>query len=460
MITLSTSKRGQTNVYTRTDTDNKGRVIYTKECDIQLLSAKEGNRVIYTLCDSEYNSSLEAHKYLNMHLMESGVSQNTRRHAANAIRKFLSFLDLMDYSMHNLGTDEVQQLVIFLQGTGELRMSNSTVNSYLAVIREFLAYNEIECKPLTRKHSISKVTGVMSDFNIEVNSFQYDINLPSDSHRRDRVPRYVTFEQYTKLTELANKAGDTAGVMLIHLMFRYGMRLGECLGLTEEDVVYTRISGVEVPTLILRNRVSDESYQCAKCKISPTSKEEYSSAPYIEQWREDDYSKYYLTEATNFFPTFLKFVEGNRRFAETQPKNYATAKADIVYPKDFRQKGLKENHYIFLNRLGKRLSGQVWGKTLKEYFKAAGISVDENKRSVNLSHRFRHGFAMVHARFMDPPVPPKDLQRMMHHRSPESTAVYYNPTLEDQVKMKTEIQNSFYDNNPVLNDIFNKLLED
>lgn len=87
-----------------------------------------------------------------------------------------------------------------------------------------------------------------------------------------------------------------------------------------------------------------------------------------------------------------------------------------------------------------------------------GISVDVDRKNNNLSHRFRHGFAMMHARFMDPPVPPHDLQKMMHHRCISSTMIYYNPTIEDEYNYKTKMQNRFYDTNPELNSILQEFI--
>ena len=60
---------------------------------------------------------------------------------------------------------------------------------------------------------------------------------------------------------------------------------------------------------------------------------------------------------------------------------------------------------------------------------------------------------MMHARFMDPPVPAMELQKMMRHRNLSSTMIYYNPTQEDEYEYKTKMQNKFYDNNEELNGI-------
>ena len=141
------------------------------------------------------------------------------------------------------------------------------------------------------------------------------------------------------------------------------------------------------------------------------------------------------------------------------PQNYQTCIADIVDPESFKKKGLPDNRYIFVNHLGKRLSAQLWGQRLKKYFLQAGIAIDTERKENNLSHRFRHGFAMMHARYMDPPVPLHELQKMMRHRSVSSTLIYFTSTLEDEYDYKTKLQNKFYDSNPILKGIIEDFLK-
>ena len=85
-----------------------------------------------------------------------------------------------------------------------------------------------------------------------------------------------------------------------------------------------------------------------------------------------------------------------------------------------------------------------------EYFTEAGIPIDSDIRENNLSHRFRHGFAMFHARYSERSVDALVLQKMMRHKSISSTMVYYNPTPEDELKIKTEFQEELYNMIPEL----------
>lgn len=461
-VVLSIEKDGRRHRYVRTDTNEKGKVVLKRTCELEVVqTTTRDNRVVFSLLDENGNTNILFHKYINERMVEDRRSVNSRRKSAQVLCKFLSFTNLMGYSEYALGLDELYELRSFLQGSGRTESSNETVNAYLGIIRNFFRASKIPCEPLFSQHIMSQSEYKESDFRVDNTIYQYDLNLPMNPHKEERVPKYISMDQYIKLQKLAQAARNWVAVILMHLMFRYGMRLGECLGLTEEDLVVMRIKGTDVPTLIVRNRLSDRPWQHAKRKIIPRKESDYEGISYQDQWRNDDYAHYGLTESGEFVDAFQKFIRTTREDAERNfPENYRTCEADIVCPEDFTEKGLEKNHYIFVNRLGKRLSAQLWGLMLKDLFTKAEIKLDVGRKDKNLSHRFRHGFAMMHARFMDPPVPPQELQKMMHHRNLSSTMIYYNPTPEDEYEYKTAMQNKFYDTNPELNKIISQFLND
>ena len=455
MITLITERSGQGNLYVRVDTDNKGREILRRESRLSVIETFKDGKIQFSLLDENGHTNPDFHKYINGKMYDDGRSPNSRRKSAYVLCKFHSFLYLMGFNIYNLGFDELQMLRVFLQGKGRTQCSNETVNAYLSIIRGYFRCLSIQNPILFAQHIVTSMENMESDFRVENFYFKYDLNLPVNPHAK-RVPKYISLDEYIRLIEIARKKGDWAGIILMHLMFRYGMRLGECLGLTDEDYVMMQIKGIAVPTLILRNRLSDAPDQKAKRRLTPRSKSDYEGVSYINQWRDDDYSHIYLTESddTEFIHAFEKFMKDTHDRAEAFfPDNYRKCEADIVCPQEFNEKGMKKNHYIFVNRLGKRLSAQYWGQRLKEYFIQSGIPLDKGKKINNLSHRFRHGFAMMHARFMVPSVPPQELQKMMRHHNLSSTMIYFNPTQEDEYEYKTAMQNKFFDQNKVLNGI-------
>ena len=73
-------------------------------------------------------------------------------------------------------------------------------------------------------------------------------------------------------------------------------------------------------------------------------------------------------------------------------------------------------------------------------FEAVGIQLDTGKKRDNLNHRFRHGFIM-HLIY-DLKIPREKVMVRSRHRNYTSLDAYYNPTTEQIVKMKTEIEDN------------------
>ena len=456
---LDIVKVGRHNEYMRTDTDIHGKVVFERTSKVRAIESKSSGRTSYIILDSEGNSIPEVSYFLNDFLPGNGASDNTIHKAKSALEKFHAFADLMDLDITAMDEDDIHRLKKFLKGGDKGRCSNGTVNCYLGVIRAYLETRKIECDALFRRHAVAAKETSDGDFAVRNVYYVYTSNLHVESNTK--VPKYITLGQYLSILGCAKKLRDWMSIILIHLMFRYGMRLGECLGLTEEDFVYMKKGGKEVPTLIVRNRLTDKRDQKAKRKITPQTKADYSDEDYIKQWKNDSYSHYYLTESDEFVITFVRFMKETREKAEKEhPENYATAEADVVDPESFKKKGLEKNHYIFVNHLGKRLSGQLWGNILKGYFNMAEIELDKGKKQNNLSHRFRHGFAMLRAHFMSPPVPVQVLKVMMHHKSIHSTMVYYNLTEEDEFEIKSQLQENMYKSFPEFENAINEFLKD
>ena len=461
MISIQAERHGHNNTYKRVDTDASGQIMATRTSEYSVYSVrKKTGEVYFSLVDKDGKTDPRFHKYINDTMVANRRSPNTRRKAAGIICQFYCFLELMGYSIYALGLDEIYQLRTFFQsGTGH-QVANETVNDYLSTIRGYLRENGIRCDSIFAQRNTSGKYPLGNDFRPSNEYPCYESNLPTDPHKAERVPKFIKLDEYNKLIKLARQRNDWQGIMLMHLMFRYGMRLGECLGLTEEDIVTIPIKKKEIPTLILRNRVSDMPFQHCKYRIVPSSRDDYKNPSYVKQWQKDDFSHIYLTESTDFSKVLNKFVRQTRATMKKNcPQNYRSCIADIVDPESFKTKGLSDNRYIFVNHLGKRLSAQLWGQRLKEYFQQAGITIDTERKENNLSHRFRHGFAMMHARYMDPPVPQHELRLMMRHRNISSTGIYFNPTIEDEYDFKTKLQNKFYDSNPNLKAIIKDFLE-
>lgn len=221
----------------------------------------------------------------------------------------------------------------------------------------------------------------------------------------------------------------------MHLMYGYGLRPGEALGLTLEDIQEIEREQGLIPVLILRNRMTDAIYQFAKGLPHVRIQEQYSNLEFKKaKWR--------VQITYDMYEQIVEYIqEVHTDMMKRYPTSYSAGVADRI---DTYNPELEQNHYVFLNRYGRPLSLQTLNNHLKEYFKKLDIPLDSEVRENNLAHRFRHGFAMFQARFRDHPVNALELQKMMRHSRLKSTMIYYNPTPEDELQTRTEAQDELY----------------
>src|SRR5699024_6989580 len=118
------------------------------------------------------------------------------------------------------------------------------------------------------------------------------------------------------------------------------------------------------------------------------------------------------------------------------PNNYFETNAADITTSEYNE----NNFYIFINSLGRPLSQASWNQIIRKIFKKTGIHLDKKERKHNLSHRFRHGFAMFNVQYLK--LNEFELKQRMRHRSLQSVSTYFNPTINDQITLKNEFVDS------------------
>ena len=450
MVIFTEEKHGQQSIFYKRILDSGGTEVSSRKVSVPLFQEDQEGITYFVLYDDQMNVIREFYEYLNYSLASSPLT--TRRKAAFALRLLYCFLSLSRYDVHHLSEQALDELVFFLRGIQNnpgdyykrTQRSADTVNGYLSVYRSYFKDRDIKCDPIFRSHTVSISETVEGSFTSTTEHIRYDSSLRASTDNSCKVPPYVSPDEFRRIYTIVRGKEDPAGRLLLHLMYGYGLRLGECLGLTTEDIQEIHKDGKLVPILILRNRLSDTKFQYAKNLMHVQSAAQYMSHDYRISCSE-------IVITYELYEELISYIESAHADAmEKYPKNYTAGAADIVSLKDRPE----HNHYVFLGKYGRILSDQAWNTRLKSYFSEAGIQVDHHVKEKNLSHRFRHGFAMFHARFSEHPVDALVLSRMMRHRSILSTMAYYNPTPEDELKTKTEFQEELYSLIPELKEVY------
>lgn len=421
MLIIKENKEFRTSTFDVKEIDSEKNIISYKKVNIKIIRRKMNGYTRFIIFNSEMVAIEAASKFLNRCMSDSPLT--TRNQVANVLRFFFTYCEIYDADPASLTADNLNEYKSFLaglvQGCNLTSRTPSTINLHLSIIRKFFRYLNLSCKPLEDAYvSHYSLYSGLSDSAMTVALNKYKTSFSISSHKT--VPKFISPDEFINLYKAAQLSKDIISMTLMCLMYQNGLRLGEALGLTIEDLEIITVDTIPTPVIYLRNRISDESYQFCKNLYHPQDISEYN-----QEFYKQCKSKIYIDfKLYNLLAKIIEHIHPELNLA--YPNNYSKAQADKVS----KRADIINNHYIFLNKYGNRLTAQTWNKRLKKYFFECGIEVDTEKKVSNLSHRFRHGFAMFQAHFKKEPVSVLALQHLMRHKSISSTMVYYNPTEE------------------------------
>lgn len=451
LIQECTTRKNAYNKYL-VDTDtNENTLLKT----VNITSATRPNvkRDYIILYDTNMNPISEAFEFLNYEYLT--CSNNTKYQALTALRLLYSFLELFDLNIENLTGEDINNLKYFLRGMSpkgkfisidlNTERISDTINIYLSIYRKYTKFLGLEDSELNKISPFS-VTLYDPRTEIKVKYEQYEYN--ERVTKREKLPKYITLPEYKRILDCIDAEYTLREKCIVRLMYEGGLRIGEVLGLTAEDVKrkeYTNKQtgeNFESGVIYFRNRITDKRYQLCKRHIIPTNKRTYSTRAYkddvdkafistdlvdmIDDYINDKHDSYYRKSDLSK----ARFESNYKKYTETHIVNYSE-NLDAEH-----NNILDTNYYIFINSLGKPLNISTWNKILREIFKKCDIKLDINKKEHNLNHRFRHGFAMFMRQYKK--VSLMDLKKLMRHASISSTEIYDNPSDEDIAAIKKD----------------------
>ncbi|MBR3312854.1 MAG: tyrosine-type recombinase/integrase [Atopobiaceae bacterium] len=360
-------------------------------------------------------------------------ARNTASQAASALKTLESFCEIIETPFEAFGIDHARAYLQFLRGTlgggvvyrFELitQRSEGTVGAYLKHIRRYARWLGVSNSPfLQSKRLMSFGKSRVGGRGTEAHRLKADTKTPADA------PRYISTDEYLRILKVIEGSWSIEERCIVRLMFEHGLRIGEVLGLTTEDLEWSSDpDGIPQYAVILRNRASDKDFQHAKTLMSVTDKRQYRSTEYGK--RNVGMQRVFLSE--DLFFQLSEYAEG---FLGNESADYDCTADSVV--------GGEDNRYLFVNTKGRPLSSNLWNKRLRRIMEDAGVSVDKESRKTNLNHRFRHGYAMFltkTARTNGKPLDAFAVMTLMRHRSILSTDAYLRPTQEDISRLQGEI---------------------
>jgi len=423
--------------------DNKDELI--QRAGIIGFSKEYDGFTYFILTDLNGNKIKEANQYLNSKLVKTNYKK--RELAFTALKLLYSFFDLNSLTDYETGLDEndLSKLLQFLEGGKrkgtnwnqefETTRCNKTINNYLGVYRDYykrifkakdsLIYN-------TRVIGTFRGNGTMLGHSVKKKIERYEKNKIVKPYKQ--VPKYIKPFQYDLILKEIEENYTIRDKVIVELMYKYGLRLGEVLGLTFEDIVEGPCNNHR---LLIRNRLQDKPWQHAKGLHTINSSLDYREGIYTDEGPGLGYHLVLIDD--EMLELLQEYVDESRdefllNKYEIKQRNLAEkAKADKVT--NLGIQGIEgadviENQYIFLSHQHYTpLTAAGWNYTLRKIFNAIGITIDKRKRKNNLSHRFRHGFAMIRAHQMG--YTQEKLATILRHSGTLTVLQYYNPDEED-----------------------------
>lgn len=482
------------NVYYKYLVDKEsGKKTLLKTIEITCESSIVNKIEYYILYDSNMIPIKDAFRFLNYNFLD--CSPNTKYQAITSLKILYSFLELFDLDLRKLTDDDINSLRYFLRGYSprgsqvtinlNTDRSNVTINTYLAMFRRYTKFLNIENCNLHKISPVATKTFMYrTDISVETKSY-----IHSERKIEEKtVPMYISVADYKNVLNVIAKDYTIREECIVRLMYEGGLRIGEVLGLTIEDVqseYYENQKTKEINKIgfiYTRNRVTDKDYQLVKNIYKPKNRRAYNTKTYKDQTQKtsipidlydkimeyidtyhnpDSYKKKDEVENSiveyNFFDEILnpepkkeyKIKKKTDKSLELFKRNYEEyVKTDIVDKRVNTDKNgfpiLKNNFYIFINNKGTLLNIISWNKVMREILQKSGLYVDEYKREHNLNHRFRHGHAMYLVKELK--YTPQEVADRLRQNSSKAAEKYFRPTDDDRATAHDEFSKSLEDN--------------
>ncbi|MBT9151378.1 MAG: Tyrosine recombinase XerC [candidate division WS2 bacterium] len=437
-------QRNNNEVYFEIQIVEDGKVISTSNIYYKSVIKDIDGITYLMLYDARMQPVSEVFGFLNFDKATQSI--NSKIKSQQALKLLYSFQSIINKELKDFSNADINSLKIFLKGLspkGQIMTfqllstrNNETINGYLSVYRQYLEHLGETNQPLLQKNN-KKTLITIPDLEVDFSVDRYKSNEKVPK-KINEVPRYISVEEFKQIIYVIREHFGLLEEIIVRLMFQCGLRIGEALGLTADDLVIEKIGETFVPIAYIRNRLSDKRDQQAKTCMKVIDKKQYR----LKDYKTEGYGYQKVVVPQDLYDLINKYIDEAHTHAREHRHQayYSHTIADRVRSPEMYE---DDNYYVFINSLGKPLSSHLWNYRLREIFNAVGIPLDKNIKEHNLNHRFRHGFTMFNVQHLG--CKEIELMHRLRHRNIASVSRYYKPTISDEIKIKTDFADSLYD---------------
>jgi integrase/recombinase XerD len=388
----------------------------------------DGYKYIYLI---DHNERIVQSIFRYSNIEKRNDNESERDQLISAIRILSIFSEFIDQKVVEFDDNDWKAFSYFLRGIScdgfqykmdlITRRSSATCNVYFSHIRGYLRYIGAPDNDFLKSTVVRLEGGTVGKYGFSKKQshikYKYSLSGDQNSYR----PEGITIEQFRNLIFCNREIGGPFAFrneIILILLYCYGLRIGEILGMTIEDLHEEERTG---PFIILTNRETDKKQQHSKGLYSgyyEVSCRGVERNDTDSRWE----SKIYMDPV--HFRMINDYLKESRDVFGHTPKFCSNVLS--VTATALNSDG--KNQYVFLSKNGTPLSYSGWNKTIRNLFTCAGIPVDYKTKRNNTSHRLRSGTATY--LIDDLGLGSRDVQKYMRHRSASSIEPYYRPTEE------------------------------
>lgn len=368
--------------------------------------------LIYFQDGSQIIPIFEAENYVEEKL--SSKSNSTKKTILYALSTLYSFLAINEYNLTDIDSNMVNELILFLIGKQytnkkgikfdlSFERTKKTVKDYCSIYNNYFKGIDL---------NIPSSIWFIDDIKKRIDSYYEPVEIaldnPSDFD-------YITPQQFEYIFSNISPEKNASEKIVIYLMYFYGLRLGEALGLTKEDIVFENNKYF----LYLRNRSSDLLFQSAY------GLKRLKSGSFINSTESEKDIQWKIEIDNGIYNDLINLIEQVENDYYYKTEHYKAIQ--LVPPEKYNNYvSIDENHYIFFKKYKSSLrrvplSDQSIKYFLNSLFNKYGIE----QKSESIITQFRDGFAMYHIKYSSPPIAPDELKDKMRLAKLSSVIKYY-----------------------------------
>lgn len=404
-----------------------GRMKSSRTVRLTTYKGLYNNNYVYIIYDDHHQIIEPAWNFINFD--KGMVGTATKEQMIASIRLLYYFLAIFNLDIKKLTKREAIQFLDFLYGYNihsssiELNLittrEQSTANRVIYQSIEYLAAEGFKKSSISLK-SISKGSSSCT-FNFIANN---NVIMSCD---------YITESQFRQIINLIDEEKSMTDSnklkykLIFMLMYGYGLRIGEVLGITLEDIYDdTNKQGRRVGRIILRNRVNEDRHRKAKTCFTPRSKKNYDRYNYSR-----DYYKTMVNSGFQIVTIAFEVYELIEQYIAKAHVNFASSNTYKKSIADCIDKATDfENHYLFLNdKIGSPLSYDRINYLTRSWMINVGVKANPTLRRENWCHKCRHGF-VIRKLYVEQ-MRPEDVIQLTRHKNVLSLQPYQRMSPDD-----------------------------